>query len=71
MTIRDDIERDPPYGTYELWRALLAIYNHFRFARELCMREEDALPSEVLAAVRLLDCWLDIAIHEGWTEKVE
>jgi hypothetical protein len=59
----------PPLPTRGLWRALLAIHNHFLVEKldllriDLLARE---VPPEVADAMRLLDCWLDVAIGEDW-----
>jgi len=59
----------PPLPTRGLWRALLAIHNHF-LAETLGLLRIDPLarevPSEVADAMRLLDGWLDVAIGEDW-----
>lgn len=63
----------PPLPTPEVWRALLLIYNHFQFSQELARPRnlrggQGDIPSQILAAIRLLDCWLDKALQEGWME---
>lgn len=59
----------PPLPTRKLWRALLAIHNHF-LVEKLGLLRIDPLarevPSEVADAIRLLDGWLDVAIGEDW-----
>ena len=63
----------PPLLTPEVWRALLLIFNHYQLSQELaCPRNlrggQGGIPSKILAAIRLLDCWLDVALQEGWME---
>lgn len=59
----------PPLPTRELWRALLAIHNHFLVEKLGLLRLDPLareIPPEVADAMRLLDCWLDVAIGEDW-----
>ncbi len=54
----------------EFWEALLKIHNHF-FDRVLCVYHDapDGKPIKpVLESFQTLDCWLDIAIEEGWLD---
>jgi hypothetical protein len=61
----------PRLPSRPLWRALLVIYNYyileqigrFRFDAQI-----EGVPAEVVEAARLLDCWLDIAMDEGWCD---
>lgn len=63
------LSNQAPLPTGELWVALLVIFNHYLVEQlglfRIC-REGDAIPEEVVAAVRLLDCWLDVAIENDW-----
>ena len=59
----------PPLPTRALWRALLAIHNHFLVEKLTALRlppEVQAIPPHVVDAMRLLDCWLDTAIDNDW-----
>ena len=63
----------PPRSNPDLWRALLLIFNHFQLHQELGRLRipqagQDAIPNQILTAIRVLDCWLDIALQEGWME---
>jgi len=58
----------PPLPTREVWWALLLIFNHYQLPQELARVGQDDIPGKVLAAIRLLDCWLDVALREGWME---
>ena len=74
MTNNNHNNHKPPLPTPEVWRALLLIYNHFQLSQELarpCNLRGGLgdIPSQILAAIQLLDCWLDIALQEGWMES--
>ena len=59
----------PSLPTAQLWSALLTIHNHLlvnklcRFPSEI---SEKPVPPNVVDAIRLLDCWLDVAIENDW-----
>lgn len=64
----------PPLPTRALWRALLAIHNHFLVEELAALRlcpEEQRTPTEVVNAMWLLDCWLDTAIDNDWFDSEE
>jgi hypothetical protein len=62
----------PTLPTRQLWRALLLIFNHY-FLEELgtfrFRPKGERVPARVVDAIRLLDCFLDKAIQEGWLEE--
>jgi hypothetical protein len=65
------ISEQPPLPTRDLWRALLTIFNHYlqgNLGSPGFAPEGDKPPEEVANALRLLDCWLDAAIDNGWLE---
>lgn len=69
----NDKPPQPPLPTREVWLALLLIFNHFQLQQELygprnSRGAQGNIPNQILAAIRLLDCWLDVAIQEGWME---
>jgi hypothetical protein len=65
------ITGQPPLPTRELWRALLLVFNCY-LAEELGLfrlkTDESAVLPSVTEAIRLLDCWLDTAVQNGWLE---
>jgi hypothetical protein len=65
-------EAQPSYPSRELWQALQLIFNHY-FLEELGkLRMQTAanqVSEQVAEAVRLLDCWLDVAEENGWIEE--
>ena len=63
-----------PLPTPEVWQALLLIFNHYQLHLELGRPRDSRggqgeIPSKILTAIRLLDCWLDVALYEGWLEN--
>ena len=59
----------PPLPTRALWSALLAIHGHLfveKLGRFRVAKDEIGYPPDVVQAIRLLDCWLDVAIENGW-----
>ena len=68
------IGSQPPLPTTELWDALIVIFKHY-FLEELGRFRfyPDGMrpPAKVVEAVRLLDCWLDVARSEGWLDGVD
>lgn len=68
--MNDNIKQAHPRIPREFWEALLTIHNQF-FINVLCVyyderRGKQILP--VLQSFRTVDCWLDIAIEEGWLD---
>ena len=64
----------PPFPTRELWRALLLIFNHYLVEELGTFRfrpKGKEVPAPVVEAVRLLDCYLDVASEEGWLKEEE
>ena len=62
----------PAIPTSELWRALLEIYNHYlrsELADYRYLPDVIRPPRRVREAVEILDCWLDMAVSEGWLEE--
>ena len=59
---------EPPFPTRELWRALLLIHHHY-LVDEPGTRRPRRVPPQVVEAVRLLDCYIEKAIKEGWCEN--
>jgi hypothetical protein len=56
---------------HELWRALHAIFDHFfldNVGRYPFLPRGKKPPDDVVAAVQLLSCRLDVAAEEGWLE---
>ncbi len=59
----------PPLPTRALWSALLTIHGHLlveKLGRFRVAKDEIGYPQNVVDAIRLLDCWLDAAIENGW-----
>ena len=55
----------------ELWRALLVIHNHYLLEKMISYYSwprHKRPPDNVIEAIKLLDCCLDVAIQEGWLE---
>ena len=62
----------PPLPTRELWWALLEVYRHYLIDKlPWYVPIPDAVrpPRRIQEALWLLDCWLDIAVSEGWVEE--
>lgn len=59
----------PPLPTRALWSALLTIHNHLlveKLGQFRIAEDKTSLPQHVVDAIRLLDCWLDVAIENDW-----
>lgn len=59
----------PPLPTRKLWSALLTIHNHLlveKLGQFRIAEDKTAVPRPVVEAIRLLDCWLDVAIENDW-----
>ena len=59
----------PPLPTRALWSALLTIHGHLfveKLGRFRVEKDEIGYPQNVVDAIRLLDCWLDVASENGW-----
>jgi hypothetical protein len=68
------ISEQPPLPTRDFWKALITIFNHYLVEELGLLRfqpEEQSVSEEVANALRLLDCWLDTAIDNGWVEWKE
>ena len=62
----------PPFPTRELWRALLEIHRHYladKLAWHVPVPDSVRPPRQVHEDLRLLDCWPDIAVSEGWLDE--
>ena len=69
---RKRLSGQPPLPTRELWRALLEIHHHYfihKLAWYVRVPDNENRPRRVQEALWLLDCWLDIAVAEGWTDE--
>ena len=59
----------PLLPTRKLWRALVTVYNHYLVEEIATLRsrtKDGEVPQQVADALRLLDCWIDTAIENGW-----
>jgi len=68
------IGSQPPLPTRELWQALVLIFNHCLLPELFVFRdcpEDERPPRQLVEAVQLLDCYLDIALENGWLEDVK
>ena len=54
---------NPPFPKAEFWRALLTAHQHL-LVEYLCRTHNT--PQEVIDAINLLDCVIDIAIENDW-----
>ena len=54
---------NPPFPRAEFWRALLTAYNHLLV--EYRYRTHNT-PKELIDAINLLDCVIEIAIENDW-----
>lgn len=64
------IKQAHPRIPKEFWEAMLNIHNHF-YDHVRCNYYEAQYGKQVkpvLDSFRVLDCWLDIAIEEGWLD---
>jgi len=64
----------PPLPTRALWSALLTIHGHLlveKLGRFRMADDETSFPPNVVDAIRLLDCWLDVAVENDWLASVE
>ena len=69
---RKPLSGQPPLPTRELWRALLDIHKYYlldKLAPHVPEPDGHRRPRRVQEALWLLDCWLDIAVSEGWMDE--
>jgi hypothetical protein len=70
MNTNTTVKQAHPKIPKQFWEALLTIHNHF-FDNVMCVyydaRHEERI-KPVLESFRTLDCWLDVAIEEGWLD---
>ena len=59
------------FPTRELWEALAILFKHY-FREDIglyrFMSDHVRPPDKVVEAVRILDCWVEIAFNEGWLD---